>query len=322
MIEESETTMPSGGILEPFAELLGTKVENNRLVIPEQFGKGYSACFVFNEHIGMMINNHVLNREIAINPPARNLSEQMVFFKFQNVIDSPNAVPAGGKVKELPSVQVSTMGLNPSIVIPGKVNRASIYIVVDANYLRELIPSPDEIPVVQNILRNNQLLLFEQIVSPTLQKIASEIVDETIDRSFELFFYRVKAEELICRLLIELRKREEKKVYPLNIQDIQTVYKVRERMFENLTATSTIEELSLFANMSQSKLKRLFRQIFGDSIFSYYQDFRMKEAARLLKEEKLSVSEVGYRLGFSNLSHFTEVFERHIGMKPKKYSRS
>jgi AraC-like DNA-binding protein len=37
-------------------------------------------------------------------------------------------------------------------------------------------------------------------------------------------------------------------------------------------------------------------------------------------EEKLSVSEVGYQMGFSNISHFSRVFEKHIGLKPKKYS--
>ena len=46
----------------------------------------------------------------------------------------------------------------------------------------------------------------------------------------------------------------------------------------------------------------------------------MNEAAYLIREEKLSVSETGYRLGFSNLSHFSRIFEKHIGMKPKKYS--
>ncbi|MDR1348728.1 MAG: helix-turn-helix domain-containing protein [Prevotellaceae bacterium] len=88
-------------------------------------------------------------------------------------------------------------------------------------------------------------------------------------------------------------------------------------------APPVIKELAIYANMSPSKLKRLFRQILGDSIFSYYQTFRMKEVARLLKEEKkLSVSDVGYRLGFTNLSHFSRIFKEHIGMKPKQYSRS
>jgi len=48
----------------------------------------------------------------------------------------------------------------------------------------------------------------------------------------------------------------------------------------------------------------------------------MKEAALLLKEKKRSVSDVGYELGFTNLSHFSRVFAQHIGMKPKKYSRT
>jgi AraC-like DNA-binding protein len=74
--------------------------------------------------------------------------------------------------------------------------------------------------------------------------------------------------------------------------------------------------------MSVSKIKRLFKQIFGTSIFNYYQNFRMQEAARLLREKKLTVSEVGYQMGFTNLSHFSKVFEEHIGMKPKKYSLS
>ena len=74
--------------------------------------------------------------------------------------------------------------------------------------------------------------------------------------------------------------------------------------------------------MSPTKLKRLFKQIFGNSIFSYYQEFRIKEAARLMKDEKLSVSEVGYQLGFTNLSHFSRVFQAHIGIKPKRYSLS
>ena len=33
----------------------------------------------------------------------------------------------------------------------------------------------------------------------------------------------------------------------------------------------------------------------------------------------LSVSETAYRLGFTNLSHFTRVFERHHQLKPKEF---
>lgn len=127
---------------------------------------------------------------------------------------------------------------------------------------------------------------------------------------------------MICRLLMELEKREDKHLYALNSQDIATVYKVREQMLQHLNTPPLIRELAVNAAMSPTKLKRLFRQIFGDSIFSYYQQIRMKEAALLLKQKKLSVSQVGYQLGFTNLSHFSKTFAEHIGMKPKQYAMS
>ncbi|MCD8194401.1 MAG: AraC family transcriptional regulator [Tannerellaceae bacterium] len=111
-------------------------------------------------------------------------------------------------------------------------------------------------------------------------------------------------------------------MYPLNNHDIQTIYKVKEQLLTHIKTPPVIRELAAYAHMSPSKLKRLFRQVFGDSIFSYYQHFRMQEAARLLKEEKLSVSEVGYQMGFTNLSHFSRVFYEHIGMKPKQFTKS
>jgi len=222
----------------------------------------------------------------------------------------------------MPSVLVATSSVNTDDVISIHTNTAVINIEVDANYLNGLFDLSEKSPILQSLLQNTQPLLFEQMIYPSLQKIVDEIVTEPVDETFELFFLRIKAEELICRLLIELERRDEKQLYALNIHDIQAIYKVKEQMLEHLETPPVINELAIYANMSPSKLKRLFKQIFGNSIFSYYQEFRMKEAARLLKEEKLSVSDVGYQLGFTNLSHFSRVFTEHTGIKPKQYSRS
>jgi AraC-like DNA-binding protein len=52
--------------------------------------------------------------------------------------------------------------------------------------------------------------------------------------------------------------------------------------------------------MSESKIKDLFRQVFGDSIYNYYQTAHMEKAVYLLLKKKYSVSEAGYQLGFSD----------------------
>lgn len=320
MEKDKHQTEPN--VLKRLAHLLGTEVKNGRLEIPEKFGKGYSAGFVFNEHIRMLILNYELNKNLVIKNPDIDVPTRMILFKFQNIFPKPEALSTGKQLKAIPSVLIATRSMNTDVVIPIHTNTETINIEVDANYLNGLFDLSEKSPVLQSLLQNTQPLLFEQMIYPSLLKIVDEIVTESVDETFKLFFLRIKAEELICRLLMELEKRDEKHLYALNIHDIQAIYKVKEQMLEHLETPPLIKELAVCANMSPSKLKRLFKQIFGNSIFSYYQEFRMKEAARLLKEEKLSVSNVGYQLGFTNLSHFSRVFNEHIGMKPKQYSRS
>lgn len=312
-------TVPN--ILIRLAHLLGTEVRNRRVEIPEKFGKGYCAGFVFNEHIRMLISNYELKEDLVVANPDINIPGRMIFFKFQNIFAKTETLSTGKYLMEMPSVLIATSRVNTDEVISIHTNTATINIEMDANYLNGLFNLSEKSPVLQSLLRNTQPLLFEQIIYPSLQKIVDEIVTEQDNETFELFFLRIKAEELVCRLLMELEKRDEKHLYALNIHDIQTIYKVKEQMLEHLETPPVIKELAVYANMSPSKLKRLFRQIFGNSIFSYYQQCRMKEAARLLKEEKLSVSDVGYQIGFTNLSHFSRVFKEHTGMKPKQYSR-
>ena len=312
-------TVPN--VLKRLAQCLGTEVKNRRLEIPEKFGKGYCAGFVFNEHIRMLISNYELNEDFVVENSEINASKRMIFFKFQNIFPKTGVVSTEKHLMEMPSVLIATSRMNTDNVISIHTNTATINIEVDADYLNGLFDFSEKSPVLQNLLQNIQPLLFEQMIYPSLQKIVDEILTEPVDETFKLFFLRIKAEELVCKLLMELEKRDEKHLYALNIQYIQSIYKVKEQMLEHLETPPVIKELAVCANISPSKLKRLFKQIFGNSIFSYYQEFRMKEAARLLKEEKLSVSDVGYQLGFTNLSHFSRVFKEHIGMKPKQYSR-
>ncbi len=319
MKKDELQTVPN--ILLRFAHLLGAEVKNNRLEIPEKFGTGYCAGFLFNEHIRMLISNYELNEDLMVNNPDIDTVRRMIFFKFQNIFPRAKPLSTGRHLMETPSVLIATSRINTDEVISIHTNTATINIEVDANYLKGLFDLPEKSPVLQSLLQNRQPLLFEQIIYTSLHKIVDEMITEPAGQTFEMFFLRVKAEELICRLLMELEKRDEKYLYPLNSRDIQTIYTVKEQMLEHLETPPVIKELAGSAGMSPTKLKRLFSQIFGSSIFSYYQGFRVKEASRLLREEKLSVSEAGYRLGFINLSHFSRVFAAHTGMKPKQYSR-
>ncbi|MCT3661956.1 helix-turn-helix transcriptional regulator [Elizabethkingia anophelis] len=303
-----DITVPK--IIKLFANLLGTEIENRKLEIPDRFGKGYCRGFVFNEHIRMIISNYELYEDMTIENPDIDTAGKMIFFKFQNIFSKSG----------IPSVMIGTSRLNTDDLISIHSNTATINIEIDAHYLNSLFYSYEKSPILKGLLQNAQPYLFEQVLYSSLQEIVNDIISENTEEVFELFFLRVKAEELICRLLMDLGKRDEKQIYALNFHDIEAIYRIKALIIEDLGVPPVISELSVIAGMSPTKLKRLFSQIFGNSIFSYYQDLRMKEAAALLKEKKYLVSEVGYKLGFTNLGHFSRIFKQHIGMSPKKYA--
>jgi AraC-like DNA-binding protein len=316
-MEKNDHTVPS--VLKVLADLMGTVLKDRKLEIPSKFGIGYCTGFIFNEHIRMLISNYELKEDIIIKNPEINGSHRLIFFKFQNIFPKIHTSP---NVRHLmPSVLIATSGISTDDVLSIHTNTVTINIEVDADYLHKLFAdSSGKSPVLKSLLQNNHPLLFEQLIYPPLQKVVDEIVAEPIDKTFTLFFLRIKAEELICKLLMELEKRNEEHLYALNIKDIEAIYKVRAQILEHLETPPIIGDLAIGAGISPTKLKRLFKQIFGNSIFKYYQAFRMKEAAILLNDKKLSVSDVGYKLGFTNLSHFSRKFEEHIGTKPKQYT--
>ncbi|TPD65829.1 helix-turn-helix domain-containing protein [Flavobacterium microcysteis] len=304
-------------VLKKFADLLNTEMIGNKVIIPEKFGKGYCAGYILNENIRLLLLDYELKEELILEDPDSDSVGKMLLFKFQGIFPKTEKISAE-KPSVLPTALIATRRAGSHI--PVHTNTATINIEVSAGYLDGLLNLSGKSTVLQQLLQNTQPLLFEQLIQPALQKIVDEILMSTTFGTFELYFLRIKTEELICRLLMELEKREENQLYALNGNDIRILYTIREQILEHLDIPPVINELSAEANMSPTKLKRLFKQVFGNSIFNYYQEFRMKEAARLLKDEKLSVSEVGYQLGFTNLSHFTRLFEKHIGLKPKKYS--
>ena len=64
--------------------------------------------------------------------------------------------------------------------------------------------------------------------------------------------------------------------------------------------------------MSESKFQSLFKQMFGMSAYQYHIVAKMEEAKKFLLSNNYSVSDVGFMLGYSNLSHFTDIFKKHF----------
>ena len=80
--------------------------------------------------------------------------------------------------------------------------------------------------------------------------------------------------------------------------------------------------LSNCVGISRMHMHRKLKELTNQSARDFIRTVRMKQAATLLSEKKLSISEVAYAVGFSTLSHFSNSFHDFYGMTPKEYAES
>lgn len=101
-----------------------------------------------------------------------------------------------------------------------------------------------------------------------------------------------------------------------NEADREKIIKAREILIRHIGEPITIKELSRKAAINECYLKKGFKEMFGTTIFDFYQSQRMDHARYLLYEKGLSVTDVSLMLGYSSISHFSTAFKKHTGLKP------
>lgn len=307
------------GIAHQLAKAIGARVEGRFIYIPENKGGGYITGFSWGIDFRVMIRNYYLNEAIYIER-TNELAEgqEDVIFLLSGIFSSP--VQPGKRLSaELPNVLVCKHAVSSIMAMPSNTNFGSITIAVSRQYLRSLFTSIGH-PIIESILESGDHFVYETGISTEMIKIADEMLYQFIPESLESHYYRLKCEELLCYIFSLLMQRDALPTSGMHINDIKAIYAIKHRLQTHLSEAPNISALAKDANMSEPKLRKLFKQTFGKGVFEYFQSARMSAAAMLLKEKRLTVTEVGYQLGFTNLSHFSRVFEQHIGMKPKKYS--
>jgi len=101
-----------------------------------------------------------------------------------------------------------------------------------------------------------------------------------------------------------------------NEEDRQKIALAREILIDHICEPLTIRELSRKAAINECYLKKGFKELYGTTIFDFFQNQRMEHAKYLLYEKGLTVTDVSNLLGYSSISHFSTAFKKHTGLKP------
>lgn len=133
-------------------------------------------------------------------------------------------------------------------------------------------------------------------------------------------YYQIKVVELLLYLntmTAESRKEVRPYYYKTQMEKIKAIHA---QITGNLQTRFTIEELSSMYEIPLTTMKKCFKDVYGDSIYSYQKRYRMNLAANLLLQNpNREIQEIAAAVGYENPGKFSSAFRSVMGVSPAEY---
>lgn len=307
--------------LEEFAALLHVPVKDHLLVLPSHIGEGTIMAHTMSPQLSYAVMNFKLrsdleiyretdgakgfslsfnqvevNKEIRLNADQSIVADKGTLRNDIFLSDTRDPmhlrIPAGSQIKRL--VIFATHELASRYLSAELVEKLETF--AKANSLSEN-------PYFVNLPHRETLKeLFEMKENDPLSQI------RRLSRIIHL------VEKFLTSFL-----RQEQASLPRTIKknDLESMQHIEHILSSRLEGFPSLESLAHEVFMSTSKLKNLFKQLYGHTLYDYYNKNRLQRAKEMLITGQCSIKQAGSEIGFSNLSHFAKAFKKEFGILPR-----
>lgn len=317
-------TEPTFNFLSSFGQRFGIPVYGDKLIIPSTLGTGYIKKIDLAPDFKLLIHDYTLKEDFYIKrrPAAEPFDLISIVCHNPDELVEMSTQERQNKLAQTTdfAIQISSTQLDSVARYPANTPIYFTVIGITSAELRRVLKLKHPNFVVQTILNNVPGFLYYESISIDEQKVLRQLRDVNQESELSTLYYQIKVQELVYLVFEKLLRREKSKYHLVNRVDVDKLAQVRTLVLTDLSQPPHLKTLAKQVAMSETKLKNLFRQVYGDSVYAYYQKARLEEAAFLVRQGNYSVAEVGSTLGFVNLSHFSRLFKKQFGVNPKKYT--
>jgi AraC-like DNA-binding protein len=158
----------------------------------------------------------------------------------------------------------------------------------------------------------------------SLVKIEVEMILRRIQEEYagKKIGYQIRVKAQLIDLLVLLSRSYEKKEVSLaqgKYSDEEIIQQICHFIEKYSAQDLTLEQISKLSGMSQSSFVSKFKKYTGQTMVEYRNNIRIKISQNLLKQTKLSITEIALEVGFHNFSHFNKMFKHKTGCSPKAF---
>ncbi|MCV6607390.1 MAG: AraC family transcriptional regulator [Campylobacterales bacterium] len=161
---------------------------------------------------------------------------------------------------------------------------------------------------------------YTKFYNPVIQTQFKDLFDYSYGDDLERMFLRNKTVALMFFILKHFKQK--KLIYPdYSEDDIARLEKARLILKDSISQKMTISLLSKKVALNEFKLKKGFKEVYNQTIYSYLQELRFEKAIELIKEEEYSIGKVAEMVGYKNQSSFSSAFMKKYGFLPKNIGK-
>lgn len=170
---------------------------------------------------------------------------------------------------------------------------------------------------------SNRKFYDDTEIKPTVSIVLHQIINSNINSSIRELYVKGKIYELLS-LHFQKEENTDSEYCPFLVdeQNVLKIRKAKDIIISRMSEPPSLQELANEIGLNLKKLKEGFKQIYGDTVYSFLFDYKMEQARKLLESNLYNVNEVGLQVGYSTASHFIAAFKKKFGTTPKKYVMS
>jgi len=170
----------------------------------------------------------------------------------------------------------------------------------------------------KDIFNINGFSINQEIKINEKQKL---ILDElptlfSLEGKLQELYLESKIIDLIYMTVNDIKQDSKKDNYKLSSKDINSLYKAKEILLEDISNPPSLKKLAYKAAINEFKLKKGFKKLFNNTVFGFLQEYRLNEAKKILTNNEINISEVSSMVGYKNVSHFSKIFKGYFGVNP------
>lgn len=312
--------------LHQLANFAGVAIINNTITLPPSLGTGYIKVVELAAGLQVLINECVITEDVSFyRQPAADDSFSLRFDEVKNLkqltirIDEDHLYD-DEQVHSGAFLTNSLSDLSYTANAGTEDRCINIYFTTDWLRSHAGINSTDE--AFKHYLSLKTATFNFEVLNFEYRALMEEIFEIKDDHPM----YKVMLQNRVMLLLEKFFRSLYSRLGgkntgkpAINDASLKQMMKVESILVSNLSAPPpTIPVLARTAMMSETKLKNLFKTVYGLSLYEYYQKNRMLKARQLLRSKKYSVKETGMALGFKNLSNFTIAYKKEFNSLPSE----